>query len=114
MKSYNLSRLDSRAEFGTTKSVMNPNTGANIPTFVAQFTVYCGDVSTSINQSISLLGTDSTQTRMIAVRHNPSINYKQLVHLDNTEYTIVNISSDNSSLNSFDVVTLQYSKGLKA
>ncbi|AMV59951.1 Hypothetical protein ADU69_0273 [Pediococcus damnosus] len=62
-------------------------------------------------QAVTLLGLNIENTREIVIRHNDKVTSEQLVHLDDTEYKIINIDSD-KGVNTFDVITLQESKGL--
>ncbi|AMV60126.1 Hypothetical protein ADU71_0449 [Pediococcus damnosus] len=62
-------------------------------------------------QAVTLLGLNIENTREIVIRHNDKVTSEQLVRLDDTEYKIITIDSD-KGVNTFDVITLQESKGL--
>ncbi|KRN62002.1 hypothetical protein IV83_GL000418 [Pediococcus inopinatus] len=62
-------------------------------------------------QAVTLLGLNIENNREIVIRHNDKVTSEQLVHLDDTEYKIITIDSD-KGVNTFDVITLQESKGL--
>lgn len=113
MKNYKLSRMNKRCEFGVygDSGKVNPNFGTTIQEFVPSFTVYCGEYTATMIQSETLLGLKVDNTRQIVIRHNPKVNSKQLVHLDGTEYKIININSDDG-INTFDVITLTEHQGI--
>lgn len=111
MKNYKLSRLNQRCEFGTYVAGKENSFGQTVDVYQPDFTVYCGDYSISMAQAVTLLGLNIKNTREIVIRHNNKVTSEQLVHLDNTEYKIINIDSD-KGVNTFDVITLQESKGL--
>ncbi|MDX3786492.1 phage head closure protein [Lactiplantibacillus plantarum] len=105
MKNYNLSRLNKRVQFGTVKTVQNPINGTSKQQFVPLFTVWYGEYTLTVNNTISLTGTTATTDELIVVRHDERITTALLALLDGVEYKVAGISSD-SELNSYDVVTL--------
>ena len=105
MKNYNLSRLNERVQFGTVKSVQNPINGTTKQQFVPLFTVWCGEYTLTISNTISLTGTTATTNQLIAVRHDERITTALLALLDGVEYKVAGVSSD-GELNAYDVVTL--------
>lgn len=105
MKNYSLSRLNKRVQFGTVKSVQNPINGTTKQQFVPLFTVWYGDYTLTISNTISLTGTTATTNELITVRHDERITTALLALLDGVEYKVAGVSSD-SELNSYDVVTL--------
>ncbi|MBR7567682.1 phage head closure protein [Lactiplantibacillus plantarum] len=105
MKNYNLNRLNKRAQFGTVKSVENLINGTTKQQFVPLFTVWCGEYTLTVNNTISLTGTTATTDELIVARHDERITTALLALLDGVTYRVAGISSD-SELNSYDVVTL--------
>lgn len=106
MKNYNLSRLNKRVQFGVEKmSGFNPNTGENITKFSPTFSVWCGEYTLTISNTISLTGTTATTNQLIAVRHDDRITTTLEAILDGVTYRIAGVSSD-SEMNAYDVVTL--------
>lgn len=105
MKNYSLNRLNKRVQFGTVKSVQNLINGTTQQKFVPLFTVWCGDYTLTISNTISLTGTTSTTNKLIVVRHDERITTALLAILDGITYKVAGISSD-SELNAYDVITL--------
>lgn len=105
MKNYNLNRLNKRVQFGTVKSVQNPINGTTKQKFSPLFTVWCGEYTLTISNTISLTGTTATTDELIAVRHDERITTALLALLDGVTYKVAGVSSD-SELNAYDVVTL--------
>ncbi|MCF1425955.1 phage head closure protein [Lactiplantibacillus plantarum] len=105
MKNYTLNRLNKRVQFGTVKTVQNLINGTNKQQFVPMFTVWCGEYTLTVNNTISLTGTTATTDELIVVRHDDRITTTLEAMLDGVEYKVAGVSSD-SELNSYDVVTL--------
>jgi SPP1 family predicted phage head-tail adaptor len=105
MKNYNLSRLNKLVQFGTVKSVENLINGTTKQQFVPLFTVWCGEYTLTISNTISLTGTTATTNQLIAVRHDDRITTTLEAILDGVTYRVAGVSSD-SELNAYDVVTL--------
>ncbi|MCG0825015.1 prophage Lp3 protein 11 [Lactiplantibacillus plantarum] len=105
MKNYNLSRLNKRVQFGTVKSVENLINGTTKQQFVPLFTVWCGEYTLTISNTISLTGTTATTNQLIVVRHDDRITTALEAILDGVTYKVAGVSSD-SNMNAYDVVTL--------
>ena len=105
MKNYNLSRLNKRVQFGTVKSVENLINGTTKQQFVPLFTVWCGEYTLTISNTISLTGTTATTNELIVVRHDDRITTALEAILDGVTYRVAGVSSD-SEMNAYDVVTL--------
>ena len=105
MKNYNLSRLNKLVQFGTVKSVENLINGTTKQQFVPLFTVWCGEYTLTISNTISLTGTTATTNQLIAVRHDDRITTALEAILDGVTYRVAGVSSD-GELNAYDVVTL--------
>ncbi len=105
MNKYNLNRLNKRVQFGTVKTVQNLINGTEKQQFVPLFTVWCGEYTLTISNTISLTGTTATTNELIAVRHDDRITTTLEAMLDGVEYKVAGVSSD-SELNAYDVITL--------
>lgn len=105
MKNYNINRLNKRVQFGTVKSVQNPINGTTKQQFVTQFTVWYGEYTLTVSNTISLTGTTATTNQLIVVRHDDRITTALEAILDGVTYKVAGVSSD-SELNAYDVVTL--------
>ncbi|MCT0193915.1 phage head closure protein [Lactiplantibacillus plantarum] len=105
MKNYNLSRLNKRVQFGTVKTVQNLINGTTKQQFVPLFTVWCGEYTLTISNTISLTGTTATTNELIVVRHDDRITTALEAILDGVTYKVAGVSSD-SDLNAYDVITL--------
>ena len=105
MKNYNLNRLNKRVQFGTVKSVQNLINGTTKQQFVPLLTVWCGEYTLTISNTISLTGTTATTNQLIAVRHDDRITTTLEAILDGVTYRVAGVSSD-SEMNAYDVVTL--------
>nr|WP_236685455.1 phage head closure protein [Lactiplantibacillus plantarum] len=106
MKNYNLNRLKKRVQFGVEKIVgSNDNTGEDITKFSPSFSVWCGEYTLTISNTISLTGTTATTNQLIAVRHDDRITTTLEAILDGVTYRVAGVSSD-SEMNAYDVVTL--------
>lgn len=112
MLNYDISRLKQRVEFGTTESVKNKYSGVSIPTFVSQFTVWCGSYSQTLTQQYTLLGTNQKAVKSIVIRHNDRVTDSLEARIDGQTYSVVSVNSD-PGVNAFDVVTLQIVTGVK-
>ena len=105
MKNYNLSRLNKRVEFGTVKTVQNLINGTTKQQFVPLFTVWYGEYTLTISNTISLTGTTVTTNELIVVRHDDRITTALEAMLDGVEYKVAGVSSD-SEPNAYDIITL--------
>ncbi|KZT95119.1 phage head closure protein [Lactiplantibacillus plantarum] len=105
MKNYNLNRLNKRVQFGTVKSVPNLINGTTKQQFVTLFTVWYGEYTLTVSNTISLTGTTATTNELIVVRHDDRITTTLEAILDGVTYRVAGVSSD-SELNAYDVVTL--------
>ncbi|QAS30408.1 head-tail adaptor protein [Lactiplantibacillus plantarum] len=105
MNKYNLSRLNKRVQFGTVKSVENLINGTTKQQFVPLFTVWYGEYTLTISNTISLTGTTATTNQLIVVRHDDWITTTLEAILDGVTYRVAGVSSD-SDMNAYDVVTL--------
>lgn len=114
MLNYDISRMDSKAEFGKVEEFEASNYEGRIGYFVPQFTVWAGIYSNTQTQTYDLLGAHINVDLVIAIRHNSKVNdNKIMVFYKDVFYKITNINSD-GRVNGFDLLTLQRDKsGMK-
>lgn len=113
-KPYELNKI---AQLGTTESVRNEFTGANLPTFISQFSkIHYTSIKRTIDQKVGILGTALENTVMIVVRHNPEFeNMEKVIVANGTEYDIVDVSSDDTNQYiTYDIITMKKSEKVGA
>lgn len=107
-------QLNHRANFGTIKEELNPNTGSNSKIFVSEFALWCAFRTRTINQMFAAKAAGLEDTRTIAVRHNPKVIETYRVQIDGDLYKIENISPDDTNgFMTFDFITLSKITGVK-
>lgn len=100
------------ADFGTTKSVTNENTGVSEPTFDRQFTLHVYLQKRSLDMQYRALGTDYQDARTLVIRHNKRVTQSLRVKYEGKEYKIISISPDDSAnYQTYDFLTLQSVEG---
>lgn len=110
MLNYDISRMKHKVEFGTIKSFKADNFNGRVEYYVPDFSVWCGEYTSTQTQTYDLLGTHIDVDLTIVIRHNSKVNDRKiLVCYKGTIYQIVNINSDDR-LNAFDLVTLKKDK----
>ncbi len=110
---YPLYRMRHKAQFGSIKSYQN-KMGVNISgKFIADFTLHYAKVNLTISQRYGNAGTTLEHSTIIAIRHNSKVKEPMLVKLeDGIVYSITNISANNDSYLSYDLLTLEkHTKG---
>ena len=106
--SYSPYLFSKKADFGTTKSVLNDNSGVNEPCFVKQFSLHVYPQKRTLDMQYRALGTNYQNAITLVVRHTHQINDQLKVKYDGEEYQIINISSDDSTnYQTYDFLTLQ-------
>jgi SPP1 family predicted phage head-tail adaptor len=96
------------ADFGAIKSVSDPQTGVNVPTFVKQFRLHYAPIKRTLTQQYELVGTELQDTIIIAIRHNKDVQESMQVQIKDMAYTILNLSLDESnSYITYDFLTLK-------
>lgn len=104
----NVILFNDRASFGTYEVGDYDDNGNQIQVFNTKFTVWCGKQNQSLNQQYALLGSNITDTLLIAIRHGQSIDRGMVVQLNGKLYNIINISVDNRiGLDVYDLITLR-------
>ncbi|WP_294976393.1 phage head closure protein [uncultured Leuconostoc sp.] len=115
MLKYKPSDFNKKIKLGTVKSVMNPNNGNSVPTFVLQLTLRYTPKLRTMTQQYTIMGTKLEDTIMVVIRHNKALNDKLIAQLpDGTYYDIVGISPDDSNnIITYDIVTLKLNQRIK-
>ena len=106
--SYSPYLFSERADFGTTKSILNENSGVNEPKFVKQFILHVYPQKRTLDMQYRALGTNYQNAITLVVRHTHRINDQLEVKYAGELYKIINISSDDSAnYQTYDFLTLQ-------
>lgn len=101
------------ADFGVTKTVTNPYSGVNESSFVKSFSMHVYPQKRTLDMQYRSLGTDYDKAITLVVRHNNRLNNQLCVKYKGEEYTILNISSDDSAnYMTYDFLTLRNVKEL--
>ncbi|WP_056960183.1 phage head closure protein [Liquorilactobacillus satsumensis] len=104
---YSPSDMVKKANFGGVQSVKNKFSGANVPTFVKQFTLHYKDIKRTLTQTYMLQGTELQDTKIIAVRHNSKLVDTMKVQISGDSYDIKDISVDDSNdYITYDLITI--------
>jgi hypothetical protein len=99
-----------RIELGKANHIRNPNTGASDLTFVKELGPFlCAPYVRTMHQNFQLLGTEFSDTRQVAVWHNPSVTTSlQFAKIGSQIYDLVQVSPDQTgSPNKVDILTLK-------
>lgn len=110
MKNLNPSRMRGKAAFGHMGATdrKNPNTGRPIQGFVPDFSVWYGEYSLSMADSIAYHGIDQSIAMVIFVRHNHILSDRFKVQINDEVYDIVSIKEDDGIPPvGFDLITLK-------
>ena len=101
------------ADFGVIKTVTNPYSGVNEPSFVKSFSLHVYPQKRTLDMQYRSLGTNYVNAITLVVRHNNRLNDQLRVKYKGEEYKILNISSDDSAnYMTYDFLTLQNVKEL--
>lgn len=104
---YPLYRMRHKARFGSMGNRENAM-GVNAPGFVDEFTLHYAKVNLTIMQRYGTAGSTLEHSTIIAIRHNEKVKQPMLVKLaDGNTYSITNISANNDSYISYDLLTLE-------
>lgn len=110
VKQYLPSDFKNKAEFGTVKSVLNPNTGVNTNSFVPSFTLHYKPHTRTLNQQYQATQASLQDSKVIVVRHNKKLTEALKIRLNGIVYDIVLLSPDeNHGFNRYDFVTIRKS-----
>lgn len=97
-----------KVEFGSVKSIQNPNNGAIKKEFVKEFSLWFAPKTRSLSQQYQIQGTELDNTRLIVVRHNKALEKVKLARIDNVVYDVAQYSPDESNaILAYDFVTLK-------
>lgn len=97
-----------KAQFGTVKSVLNTNTGGYNDSFVAQLSLWCAARTRTLTQQYQIENTELNDTIIITIHHNSKVNSSMRVVYQGKQYSIVDISSDDSNqYMTYDFVTMK-------
>lgn len=108
MTTFKPSDFNHKANFGTVKTVQNPDNGSMKKTFVKAFSLWYAPKTRTLNQQYQLQGTSLENTKVIVVRHNPEVEAIKAVQIGDTMYDLVGYSPDESNTyNTYDFVTLK-------
>ncbi|MBJ7624279.1 phage head closure protein [Weissella confusa] len=102
------SDFNRKADFGTVKTVQNPDNGSIKKTFVKQFSLWYAPKTRTLNQQYQIQGTALDNTKVIVVRHNKAVEVIKVAQIDSVMYDIVQYSPDESNaIIAYDFVTLK-------
>jgi len=102
------SDLNVKVSFTTVKTVTNQNNGNSVKKPVTLFTKWGAYKRRTINQQYTILGTTTEDSIVIGVRHDNSINKTLGITIDNVNYQILDISSDESNnYLTYDLITIK-------
>ena len=108
VKRINPARMTFRLEFGRMQAgaKVNPNTGSRVKAFKPEFSVFAGQWSLRMTESMSLAGLGISNAVVFFIRHRDDITGDMLVRKDEIIYKINNISFDDGiSPNCFYLIT---------
>ena len=112
VKSYKPNDFNRKCLIGVTKTITT-STGGKVEKIdpTSTIKVWFAAKMRSLSLQFQLIGTTTSDTFDIVIRHNKLVTKKMCVQIDDVLYNIVNISSDESSaLMKFDILTLQAKK----
>ena len=108
MATFKPSDFNRKADFGTVKTVQNPDNGSIKKTFVKQFSLWYAPKTRTLNQQYQIQGTALDNTKIIVVRHNAAVEGIKVAQIDSVMYDVVQYSPDESNaIIAYDFVTLK-------
>lgn len=100
--------FNDRVDFGNYKDVINKVNLNKTSVFVKSFSRWFGYRQQTLNQQYTLMGNKITNTKLIAIRHDPLVTEQMVAVINGMEYKVISISSDDrSARETFDLLTLQ-------
>lgn len=96
-KNFPAWKFNKVADFGSMKSVQNPNTGSRSTKFVKDFSLHYMIKNRTLNQQYATLGTSFENTITMIVAHSNKLTENQIVQINGKTYKIINISFDDST-----------------
>ena len=108
MATFKPSDFNHKADFGTVKTVQNPDNGSMKKTFVKEFSLWYAPKKRTLNQQYQIQGTSLENTKVIVVKHNQEVEAIKAVQIGDVMYDLVGYSPDESNTyNTYDFVTLK-------
>lgn len=100
--------FNDRVEFGNYQTVINETNGNTENVFVKAFSRWFGYRQQTLNQQYTLLGNKISNTKVIAIRHDPQVTEQMIAKIRNVEFNIISISADDRlARDTYDLITLQ-------
>lgn len=99
-------------EFGVSKSVSDPNTGANIPKFQAVKRLHFARKKQTLSEKAQVAGTEYADSIVITIRHNKALSEMKslFAKINGNIYEVINYSVDDDSYDSVDLLTLKHTE----
>lgn len=99
--------------FSTLTTQENPYTGIEEPIKHEEFKKRFAKVKQTLNQKYSVLGTQYENSFNIAIRHDKRLEQFDylIATVNGVDYRIIDISFDNETYNSYDLLTLTKKEG---
>lgn len=98
------------AQFGFPASKKN-GAGVNVPVYDYKLTLHYAPIKQTMTQQYLAISNNVTNTKTIAIRHNPTVDESMRVKLSDGEYSIESDSPDDSmGVNKYDYLTLKLVK----
>lgn len=105
---FSPSDFNKKVKFGSVEEVKNPHTGSTVKKFVPKVSLWFAPKTRTLNQQYKIIGTDLDNTRVIVIRHNPSVETYTRAQIAGVDYEITSYSPDESNhYISYDFVTLK-------
>lgn len=102
------SDLNVKVQFTTSKTVVNPNNGNSTKKPVTLFTKWGAYRRRTLNQQYQAIGTTVEDSIVIGVRHDDAIIKTLGITINNINYQIIDISSDESNnYLTYDLITIK-------
>lgn len=100
--------FNKKIQFGTISTTTNPNTDGPMEAFVSKFTVWGQIRRRTMTNNYSVIANGLTDTQDLVIRHNPDVTDTLRVVMNNEQYEIVNVSTDETNgFNKLDILTVQ-------
>lgn len=99
--------------FSTVTTQENPYTGIEQTVKHEEFKKHFAKVKQTLNQKYSVLGTSLENSFNIAIRHDKRLEQFDylIATINGVDYNIMDISFDNETYNSYDLITLTKKEG---
>lgn len=105
MRNYNINRLKHKGQLGTIEQGEDQN-GMPTNVFKSQRDLWFGEYRASITQNPFVTTPVHAQnTRTVVIRHDTTVNTKQVLEINGLDYRITDIEPDDE-VNGLDILTL--------